>query len=207
MVDSEKKDSQIETAEELEAEKGHLADVKEDEIRDAVIKEYGFDPEDEDDKARIDKAVQRELGYKKTISTAIGQKVKYRTKLSEASQVTPPADKSKDKSDVKTTVSEILEQERLDDMEYPDDIKAVIKSVAGINKISVKKAVADPYVQSRIAQWKKDTGADEAAAGRKNQGGGKGSSDDEEIPDFDLTTQEGRDGWDKWKADQKAKGN
>lgn len=206
-MDSEKNNSQIETAEELEAEKGHLADVKEEEVRDSIIKEYGFDPED--DKERIDKAVARELGYKKTISTAIGQKVKYRTKLGEVSKVTPPEDKSKDKTpDVNALIDERLERERLEDMEYPDDIKAVIKNVATINKISVKKAVADEYVQSRIAKWRKDSGADDAAAGRKNRDGGKGDSPEgDEIPDYDLTTEEGRKDWDKWKADQKAKGN
>ena len=198
-----KDNAQIETAEELEAEKEHLADIKEDQIRESVIKEYGFDPEA--DKERIAKAVEREMGYKKSISTAIGQKVKYRTKLGELSEK-PPENKSQDTSDVNAIIDKRLEQERLDDMEYPDDIKAVIKSVAEINKISVKKAVSDPYVASRIEKWKKDSGADEAAAGRKNQGGGKGSSD-EEIPDFDLTTEEGRTGWDNWKKGEIAKGH
>lgn len=206
-MDPEKKDTQIESAEELEAEKGHLAEVKEDEIRSNIVKEFGFDPEA--DKERIEKLVQKELGYKKTISTAIGQKVKYRSKVTELSQNNPPKPKDGEKPpvDVNTAVNEALEKERLDDMEYPDDIKAIIKSVATVNKISVKKAVLDPYVVSKIEAWKKDKGADDAAAGRKNQNSGGNGVDDLEIPDFDLTTEEGRKGWDNWKKDQIAKGN
>lgn len=206
-MDPEKKDTQIESAEELEAEKGHLAEVKEDEIRANIVKDFGFDPEA--DKERIEKLVQKELGYKKTISTAIGQKVKYRTKVQEFDKKNPPKPKEGESSstDVDTKIEQALEKDRLESMEYPDDIKAIIKNVAEINKISVRKAVSDPYVQSRIEAWKKDSGADDAAAGRKNQNGGGSGADDLEIPDYDLTTEEGRKKWDEWKKDQKAKGN
>lgn len=204
------KDSQIETAEELAAEKDHLADVKEEEVRSGIIKDFGFDPET--DKERIDKLVQKEMTYKKAISTAIGQKVKYRNTLKELSDKnTHPKTKESEKDskdvDVNTAVNEALEKERLEDMEYPDDIKAIIKNVAIINKISVKKAAQDDYVQSRIEKWRKDSGADEAAAGRRHQSSKSGGTDDLDIPDFDLTTKEGRDSWDSWKKDQKAKGN
>lgn len=208
-MDPEKNNTQIESAEELEAEKSHLAEVKEDEIRSNIVKEFGFDPEA--DKERIEKLVQKELGYKKTISTAIGQKVKYRTKVQEYNQANnPPKPKEGDKNssaDVDTKIQAALEADRLEAMEYPDEIKAIIKNVAEINKISVRKAVSDPYVQSRIEAWKKDSGADDAAAGRKNQSGGGSGADDLEIPDYDLTTEEGRKSWDQWKKDQKAKGN
>jgi len=206
-MDPEKNNTQIESAEELEAEKGHLAEVKEDEIRANIVKDFGFDPEA--DKERIEKLVQKELGYKKTISTAIGQKVKYRTKVQEFDKKNPPKPKEGESSsaDVDTKIQAALEADRLEAMEYPDDIKAIIKNVAEINKISVRKAVSDPYVQSRIEAWKKDSGADDAAAGRKNQNGGGSGADDLEIPDYDLTTEEGRKSWDQWKKDQKAKGN
>jgi len=197
------KETQIETPEELEAEKTHLAEVKEDDIRASVIEEYGFDPEE--DKERIDKLVSKELGYKKSLSTAISQKIKYREK---SKSVVPlhKQESGSDSPDIDSKIESALEKDRLEAMEYPDDIKAVIKSVADINKISVRKAATDPYVQSRIEQWQKDTGADEAAVNR-NDKGGKGGSSDDEIPDFDLTTEEGRKDWDKWKEDQIKAGN
>lgn len=198
------KNTQIESAEELEAEKQHLGEVKEDEVRDSVIKEFGFDPEA--DKERIDKLVAREMDHKKTVSTAIKQKIGYRTKFQESTKTPPAKPAQEERPDVGSQIEAALEKDRLDSMEYPDDIKAVIKNVAKVNGISVRKAVADPYVQSRIETWKKDSGADEAAVNRTNKGGKGGSAGDDEIPDFDLTTEQGRKDWDKWKEDQIAAG-
>jgi len=210
MVAEEKNDSHIETAEELEAEKEHLAEAKEDEIRDSIISEYGFDPEE--DKERVDKLVARELSHKKNLSVAIKQKIGYRSKLGGDTSTKNPAKPDSQKEEtpsVSDAVNQALEKERLEDMPYSDDIKEVIKQVASINKVSVKKAVNDPYVQSRIEQWKKDTDADEAALGRKDTTGkgGKGGDSDELVPpDFDLSTEEGRKDYDKWKGEMIAKG-
>lgn len=202
------KETQIETPEELEAEKEHLAEVKEDEIRDSVVKEFGFDPEE--DKERIDKLVAKEMGYKKNLSTAIGQKVKYREKANANKSANPPKPESKedDSTDVDSKIEAALEKDRLEAMGYPDDINEVIKNIAKINKISVRKAAQDPYAQSRIETWKKDNGADEAAVNRNDKSGKGGSkAGDDEIPDFDLTTEEGRKSWDEWKEEQIKAGN
>lgn len=193
----------IESAEELEAEKSHLAEVKEDEVRNSVISDYGFDAET--DKERIDRLTSERLGSKKAMSTAIRQKIGYRTKLGDATK-TPPKPASAD-TDVNKVVQEQLEAGRLEDMEYPDDIKASIKRIAQIDGISVKKAAQDPTIVARIEKWRKDTGADEASISRNNRHG-KGGSDDSDVPpDVDMNTEEGRKEYDKWVEDQKKKGN
>jgi hypothetical protein len=93
-------------------------------------------------------------------------------------------------------------------MEYPDDIKAAIKSVAAINKSSVRKAISDPYVKSKIDAWQKEQDANEAALSRNNKKGSRAASDDSDIPpDVDLTTEEGRKEYDKWKSDMIKKGH
>ncbi len=196
--------SQIETPEEIAGEKAHLSEIKEEDIRTSVISEYGFDADK--DKERIDKLVAKEMGYKKTISTAIGQKVKYRTKVTELAAKPPKSDDQG--QDVNKIIDERLEKERLDDMPYSDDLKATIKKVAAINGVSVKIAKNDPYVATLIEKWQKDADAKDAALGRKNHNGkgGANSSDDLTPPDFDLNTPEGRKDYDKWKSDKIAGG-
>lgn len=199
------KNTQIESAEELEAEKQHLAEVKEDDIRTQIISEYGFN--EDDDKERIDKLVQKEMGYKKSLSTAIGQKRKYRdefTKL-KTSKVEQP--KSEDLSkDFDKKLNEALEKRDLEALDYPDDIKKAIAQVAKINETSVKNATSDPYVQAKIEAWNKKKEAEEAALNRTNKGGKKSPGDPLTPPDVDLNTEEGRKEYDAWKADMIKKG-
>ena len=115
----------MESAEELEAEQQHLAEVKEDEIRSNIISEFGFD--EEDDKDRIDKAVARELSHRKNLSTAIGQKRKYREELKSFQKPDQPqADAPKPNDDgedldekVAKATQAALEKEALANMECP----------------------------------------------------------------------------------------
>jgi hypothetical protein len=191
-----------ETAEEIAAEKGYLAEVKEEEVRASVISEYGFD--EENDKERIDKLVAKEIGYKKTLSTAIGQKVNYRSKLGEFTK-NPP--KPAEQGDVSKQINAALEKERLEDMPYDDKIKSVIKKVAEINGVSVRNATSDPYVAALIEKYKKDKDAEDAALGRKNNDGKGGNNESiDSMPDFDMSTLEGRKKYDDWKAGMIQKG-
>jgi len=203
----EEKNTQIESAEELEAEKEHLGEVKEDDIRNQVISEYGFD--EDNDKERIDKLVQKEMGYKKSLSTAIGQKRKYRdefTKLKSSSQIDNGAKNFKPE-DLDKHVSEALEKRDLEALEYPDDIKNSISKVAKIEGVSIRKAMSDPYVAAKIEAYNKIKDAEEAALNRTNKGGrGKSSSDPMTPPDVDLGTKEGQDAYDKWKREAIAAG-
>lgn len=200
-------DSQIETAEQIEADKQHLSEVKEDDVRASIISEFGFDPET--DKERIDKAVAREIGHRKALSATIGQKIKYRELAQKAPKAAAATEQKLDPADldkrVNDGVSKALEQRDLDAMEYPDDIKAAIKKVADINGVTVRKAEQDPYIASRIQAWKKEQGIEEATLTRNNRRGGKPKqADDGDLtpPDVDLSTEEGRKEYDKWKADQ-----
>ena len=202
----QEKNTQIESAEELEAEKQHLTEVKEDDIRTQVISEYGFD--EEIDKERIDKLVQKEISYKKSLSTAIGQKRKYReeyTKLS-SSKVDDGAKNFKPE-DLDKHVNEVLEKRELESLEYPDDIKKAISQVAKIEGVSIRKAMSEPYVAAKIEAYNKKKEAEEAALGRSDKSGkGKHSEDPLTPPDVDLATEEGRKEYDKWKADMIKKG-
>lgn len=196
------KTTQIESAEELEAEKQHLGEVKEDEVRASLIEEFGFD--EEVDKERIEKMVSREIDSRKKLSSAIGQKIKYRTEYSKLKTNPSKADNSSakyDEKDLDKRVNEKFEQRDLESMDYPDDIKKSIARIAKLEEISVRKAVSDPYVVAKIESWKKTKEAEDAALGRNNRGGSKSSADIDNPPDVDMATEAGRAEYDKWRAD------
>ena len=200
----EENNTQNETAEELEAEKQQLAEVKEDEVRSQIISTYGFN--EEDDRERIDKAVEREMEHQKALKTAIGQKVKYRTQFQElnktakSSEQKPPESKDNE-VDLDAKLDEKLDKRELAALDYPDDIKKAIDEVSKIEKVPVRKAVENPYVQAKIEAYNKQKEAEEAALTRKNQSGSKATWDIDNPPDVDMNTEEGRNQYDNWKKD------
>lgn len=212
MESNQNEDLKIESAEEIEAEKQHLSEVKEDELRKEIISAYGFD--EEKDKDRITKAVERETKHRKALSATIGQKVRYRDALQKSQPKKPDAAPSKEDGKdlderVNAGIAAALEQRDLDEMDYPDEIKNAIKQVAAYNKVSVRKAEKDPYIAAKIEAWKKEQGTDEAALSRNNKNGGTGSTTSTDLtpPDVDLNTPEGRKEYDDWKAKMIREGN
>lgn len=207
----DKNNSQIETAEEMEAEKGHLVEVKEEQVREDVLKEYGFDPET--DAEKIEKAVKREVAHRKSLSTAIGQKRAWREKATGNGKGNSPApdntgkDKGLSQEDVDRRVSETLEKRDLEALDYPDEIKASIAKLAKVEGISIKKALGDPYIVAKIEAHNKIKNANDASISRNNrQGGGSSGGDDLVPPDVDMSTKEGQAAYDKWKSDMVKKG-
>jgi hypothetical protein len=181
-------------SEELEAEQKHL----EEDIRKEIINEFGFDESEDED--RIAKAVEREMKHQKSIRSAIGQKIKYRSEYEKLKTPKTDAGKSNDNpEDLDERVAKVLEKRDLDSMEYPDELKKQIAQVAKINSISIKKAVADPYIASKIKAWEKEQGIDEASISRNNRAGKSNPNDEMTPPDVDFSTPEGRKEYDDWK--------
>lgn len=199
----------IVSEDEAKAESQALAEAKAEEVRKDIVADLGL-TDDEANKAVIDKAVQRELAHRKNLSVAIGQKRTWRDKAKAVVTAKPPQDQGKNldpeaiRKQTEESVKVHLEQRDLDEMEYPDEITAEIKRVAQIQNVSVRKAEKDPYVQFLIEQAKKAGRIDEAAGTRTPRStpaptqGGK-------VPNFDMSTAEGRKAFDDWKASKKGK--
>lgn len=191
------------TPEEQKAEQEALKEAKEDDIRTQVITDYGFD--EEDDSERIDKLVEKEMGYKKSLSQAIGQKIKKREELELRDKEIEdlkklskePKEESKD-SDFDKKLSKAFEERDLDSMEYPDELKAEIQKLAKLQEVSVKKAAQDKYIISKIDEWKKEQETDEASIGRKDKSSGKAVYSKDSPPEVNMNTKEGREEWDKY---------
>lgn len=217
LFSKETDETQIESAEELEAETEDLVEVKEDDVREKIIEEMELNSED--DKELIEKMVKKEMGHRSKLSKTIGQKVKYRdglkTKTKDGDKPSKETDASKKTDDADLDGDEKFEQRMnkrdLDEMEYPDEIKDVIKNVAKIEKISVKKAVSSPYVDAKIKAWEKAEGIDNSALSKKDNKKDSVKSDDDDFdgtpPECDLNTKEGRKIYDDWMKENIAKGH
>ncbi len=203
------------TAEELALEQAAIQEVKEDEVRANIITEYGFD--EVDDAERIDKLVAKEVETNKKLSQAIGQKIKHRTEADELrKKVVPPTEKKETftpedlEKKLDEKLNERLEKRDLDSLEYPDELKTEIQRVAKITGVSVKQALKDPYLQSKIDAYEetkeKDDKLDKATISQKHKSGTSKKFDIDNPPDVDMSTPEGIKKWDEWKAEGKKQG-
>lgn len=194
------------TPEELQAETEAQKEAKEDEIRTGIINDLGLDEVDDADK--IEKLVKREVDHRKNLSTAIGQKVKYRELATKGAQ--PPANSNPPKpqgiapEDVEKTVdakvTERLEKRDLDAMKVSETVKTEIKRIAQMTGKSVLEVARDPYIVNLIDSEEKTAKAEEAAVGRTGNTGGKKSWNVNTPPEVDMSTAEGRKTYDEWKA-------
>lgn len=199
-------DTQV-TAEEAAAEQESLAEAKEDEIRTELAEELGLSEDEDADK--LDKLVAREMKNRKLVSTAVRQKIDWRTKAISGKQPDKkpskegPLDADAIRKEATAATEAKLEQRDLDDMEHSDTVKAEIKKVAKMQNISVRKAEKDSYIQHLIVEESKQAKINEAAdySTRKGKTGIKiDISKPLDPKDFDLSTEDGRKSWKEAKA-------
>jgi len=132
------------TPEELAAEQAATQEVKEDEVRASIIADYGFD--EEADKERIDKLTAKEVEGRKKLSTAIGQKIRYREDLRKKGEVKPEV-----KPEVKDLKTDSLSERDLLALMKADVADEDIDEVKGYAKyrnISVSDALKDKTMKS-----------------------------------------------------------
>lgn len=193
----------MDTEQEKAAELAATQEVKEDEVRAKIVSDFGFD--EANDAEKIDKLVKHEMDSHKKLSTAIGQKIKYRTDLEEARK-NPPKPEVKTE-ELGTVVAKELDKRDLDALEYPDDLKKEIHRIANITGVSIKQAARDPYIVAKIGDYEKEKRAEDAAISKTNRSGGKKTYSFDSPPDVDLTTKEGREEWEAWKQAMIKAGN
>lgn len=150
------------TPEELAAEQEQInsAKISEDEIRENIVSEFGFD--ETNDAEKIAKLVAKEVDHRKKLSKAIGQKVKLREELSKGKTVeTKPAET------VSATPSLSFRDQRALMTVHEDDIDEVIEyaalkkmSVADVLKTSTVKAIiSEKESQRKVAEATNTGGA------------------------------------------------
>lgn len=122
---------------------------KEEDIRESVISEYGFDADV--DAERIEKLVAKELEHDKKLSSAIGAKIKHRTEAEELKKKVPPEPKPQEdkKEEEKKGLSEkdviYLAKASIHD----DDVDEVL---AYANKMGVSVKEAHKFYEPILAK-------------------------------------------------------
>jgi hypothetical protein len=163
----------VPTPEELAAEQAGLKAVQEDEIRAEIIADLGFD--EEADAELIDKLVAREVGHRKKLSSAIGQKVKIRAERDEFRAKAEPPKKEPAMQEKQSEGFSLKDSRALANV-HDDDIDFVV-NFANINKISISGAVKNDDVQVILKDHQEKR---ETAAATNTGGGRRGVS---EVPD------------------------
>jgi hypothetical protein len=187
------------------AEQEKEAEADSGKLRAKVVAELGL-TEDDTNKEFIDKLVERESNLRKGFGKLLGDYKTLKTKAKPAQQSqqqqqqTPQLDAEKIREQTEATVTERLEQRDLDEMEYPDDIKAEIKKIAKAQGVSVRKAEKDPYISFLVGQAQAAGRIDEAAVPHTQR---STTTKTEKVPTFDMATEEGRKAYDTWKASKK----
>lgn len=189
------------TAEELEEEENALQDSKEDEIRNSIIEKYELDEEDNAD--LIKKLTEDIIAQRKSFGKVVSQKRALREKLLSAK---PDDKKKEDKDDpileAKKIVEEQFMQRDLEELDYSDEVKDEIKKIAKLKGLSISKASKDPYVEYLKAQEETQKKIEKATISRSNKGSSYVVTDPDKPlnpSDFDLSSEEGREAWDKAK--------
>ncbi len=133
----------------MENQEDVLVTRKEEEVRESVISEYGFDPEV--DAERISKLVERELESDKKLSSAIGAKIKMRTERDEFKAKVPLAKEEKveeTKGDLVSRDTIALIQAKVIESEDIDEVLEYAK----FKKISVSEALKSSVVKATLAE-------------------------------------------------------
>jgi len=153
------------------AEEEALKEVPEDTIRSEVIEKYGLN--EDDNSELIDKLVGDFKEGRKNLSTAIRQKIDWRTKAQtpkgEKQEVKPqePAQKTTPPTsveDIDKLVGEKFEERDLASMELSDELKSEVKAYAKAKKISYREAAKSEYITFLKGKEDERIKAEEASA-------------------------------------------
>jgi hypothetical protein len=101
---------------------------------------------------------------------------------------------------VRNQVREELENAYLEELEYPEDIKAEIKKVAKMNGLTIRQAEKDPYIAYKIDQAVQENRINEASIRSVRKTVPKETTTFLDPKKFDLNTEEGRKAWTEAKA-------
>lgn len=156
------------------AEEEALKEIPEDTIRSEVIEKYGLNEDDSSE--LIDKLVGDTKEEQKKLSTAIRQKIDWRTKAQ-----TPKEEKVevKPQEPVKTTpistedidklVGEKFEERDLTSMDLSDELKTEVKAYAKAKGISYREAAKSEYFNFIKGKEDERITAEEASASSKGK--------------------------------------
>jgi len=164
--------------EELAAEQAGAVLPKEEELRAEIVADTGFDPEDADDKIKIDKLVAREMDGRKKLSDTIRTKINYRDKLKTASAHKPGTENQPKTGNADLSPNDVLAFVGAQ-ITHPEDIKEATR----VSKI-LGKSIPETLVDTTFLAILKTQQEHRASANASNTAGGRSGAaqpTDEEV--------------------------
>ena len=155
------------------AEEDALKVVADEEIRSQIVEKYGLN--EDDNSELIDKIVEDKKEGHKELSTAIRQKIDWRTKAQTPKEIKPEV---KPQEPVKTAqpisveeldkrVDERFEERDLASMDLSDELKSEVKAYAKAKGTSYRQAVKSEYFNFIKGKEDERVKAEEASASSK----------------------------------------
>lgn len=175
---------------ELEKLENEFKEKTQDEIRQSVVDEYGFD--EYEDGEKIDKLVNKELEHQKSLSVAIKQKRKWREEAETLKKTTPPpVNAPQVMPDVEKLLDEKFEQRELGALQVSDEVRKEIEIYRKLNGVSVREAQNSDYIKFKIQQEEQRARTESASIGGNRTGQVRRDFDSVKEEDLaDMTDEE-----------------
>ena len=202
--------------EDLAQEQELLKETPVDEVRKSIIDEYGLNEDIDGD--LIEKLANKQLESNKKLSTAIKQKIGWRTKAeAKAEEKTQVEQKKEDKPQVQPKpkedfveiinqkVEEKLEEKELDSLDLSDELKSEIKNYAKATGLKISKVLKTDYFNFLKEKEENAKKVEKAGIGGKRNAISTKEFSLTKPPKPDMSTKEGIEEWEayeKWRKTQ-----
>lgn len=193
-----------------EEQKGFVPKTEE-EIKEEVIADLRGESEEIDLEANadlIDRITKRRLTDETFKASVHAQKVERTEKAKKLEEeiaklkANPTGNQTLDETVLKEKLKEFKDEDFLEELGVPSDIKEKIKMVAKLNNVSAKKASEDPYIKTLMKEKEDHARAENASISNNNKARAKVDISKMKPDDFDLTTEDGQRGWEQWKKEK-----
>jgi hypothetical protein len=196
---------EAELKENQQEEQELLKEPEADEIKKSIIDKYGLDEEVNSD--LIEKLTQDEVSHRKSLATAIKQKIGWRTKANTPREEKKTEDKPQipistsvfDEKIIDQKLNEKLEERELQSLEISDELKTELKNYAKASNLTVKQAQNSDYFKYLKEKEEAKRKSEEASIGGKRRAITQNSFSSVKPKDFDLSTEEGRKEYEEYK--------
>jgi len=177
-----------------------------EQTREELVEKFNIE-DNEDNTELLDGLVADKQETHKKFSTAVRQKIDWRTKFEEVEvkEVVPepkaPSAQEVNEENILKKVDERLEERDLNANGLSEELAIKVKSYAKVNEVSVKEAIDSDYIKFEIEAEEKETDAEEASLGGKSKANTKKGYSLDSPPEFDLRTKEGKEefkNWEEW---------
>lgn len=191
------------TPEELKQEEDAQQESKREDVRESIIEKHGLDEDSQEE--LIDSLTDESIEQRKSFGKVVGQKRDWRDKFQEAAkeaEKAKPEDKKEKQADapnIPEAVSKEIDRRELEGLDSSDNIKDEIRKYAKANEVTVGEATSSKFIQFLQSEEAEQKKVDDASLGGKNRGSTKVDFKEASPEDFDLRTEEGQKGWDKYK--------